>query len=187
MKLWYSSQFPSKTSWPTFRVDRFFNRLPSILIICACPAATVLSTSSFFIPIFSFLPLLRNIPYSFPMPWLMNITLSFPMSGFSNYWWSYSTVLLNLQYFPSTVDASNALDLVFAYTISCWTFSSPVSFSAICHLIKDDSLTSSSACFASSFTALVLELSNSLLQLHLFEAFGLLLLLVTDELAFVGL
>ena len=88
---------------------------------------------------------------------------------------------------PSTVDTSNALDLVFAYTISCWTFSSPVSFSAICHLIKDDSLTSSSACFASSFTALVLELSNSLLQLDHFEAFGLLLLLVTEELAFVGL
>ena len=100
MKLWYSSQFPSKTSWPTFRAHRFFNRLQIILIICACPTATVLSTSSFFIPIVSFLALLRNIPCSFPMPWLMNITLSFPMFGFSNYWWSYITVLLNLQYSP---------------------------------------------------------------------------------------
>ena len=88
---------------------------------------------------------------------------------------------------PSTVDASNTLDLVFAYAISCWTFSSPASFSAICHLIKNDSLTSSSAYFASCFTALVLELSNLLLQLDLFEAFGLLLLLVPDKLAFVGL
>ena len=88
---------------------------------------------------------------------------------------------------PSTVDASNTLDLVFGCAISCWTFSSPGSFSAICHLIKNDSLTSSSTCFASCFTALVLELSNLLLQLDLFEAFGLLLLLVPDKLAFVGL
>ena len=79
---------------------------------------------------------------------------------------------------PSIADVSNTQDLAFAFAISCWTFSFSASFSAICHLIKDDSSASSSANFAFSSTALVLELSDLLLQLDLFETFDLLLLLV---------
>ena len=82
---------------------------------------------------------------------------------------------------PSIAGVSNTLDIAFAFAICCRTFSFSASFSAICHLIKNDSSASSSASFAFSSTALVLELSDLLLQLDLFETFDLLLLLVSTE------
>ena len=82
---------------------------------------------------------------------------------------------------PSIADVSNTQDLAFAFAISCWTFSFSASFSAICHLIKNDSSANSSAIFAFSSAALVLELSDLLLQLDLFETFDLLMLPVLTE------
>ena len=82
---------------------------------------------------------------------------------------------------PSIADVSNTQDLVFSFAISYWIFSFSASFSAISHFIKNDSSASSSVSFAFSSTALILELSDLLLQLDLFEKFDLLLLPVLTE------
>lgn len=71
--------------------------------------------------------------------------------------------------FPSTA-VSTILDLAFAFAISYLPFNFLASFSAICCLIKSDCSASSSARFVFSSIDFVLEFSDLLLQLNLFEA-----------------
>ena len=71
--------------------------------------------------------------------------------------------------FPSTA-VSTILDLAFAFAISYLPFSFFASFSAICYLIKSDCSASNSASFVFYSIDFVLEFSDLLLQLNLFEA-----------------
>ena len=127
------------------------------------------SISSFFRTVkFFFLPWSNTPCFSPCLDWVISLvlTLCLDISVIKGALILYRSIFSP---FPSTA-VSTILDLAFAFAISYLPFNFLASFSAICCLIKSDCSASSSASFVFSSIDFVLEFSDLLLQLNLFEA-----------------